>query len=160
MADRFLWAIHEASYSQALHLALQWQSLLPFFDSPTDGPADPGATRLALGQIAIFLGHYNEEWTAHLPASRWDPSFAEELAEASRRQRELPDIAPSPTLPAFVRDALERRYEAAVQGAVVAVARAESEKVPLTPLQSGVAKLLGFVCRVAGDAPLADSLER
>ncbi len=134
---------------------MRWQSSLPLFD-----PTDLGAARLALAQIASSLSIYHEEGVAHLPASRWDSDFGDELGKAKQRLRELPDVAPSPAPPGFVRDALDRRYEEAIQAAVESRARSEKEGAPALPLERAVAKVLGMVCRIAGDAALADSLER
>ncbi len=64
--------------------------------------AFPEAARCAYQWSLDYFTLYNQAWTAHLPASRWDPDGGEDIEEVQSLMSCLGDNRPDAALPAWV----------------------------------------------------------
>jgi hypothetical protein len=59
---------------------------------------------------------YNREWTAHLPASRWDTDGGPDMMEVQELIDSLPSDGPATPLPAWIEHLLDGHWRAALDG--------------------------------------------
>jgi hypothetical protein len=73
----------------------------------------PDAARRAFAWSIYYFDGYNREWTAHLPASRWDPDGTLELVEAQELSDALAAGGGAAALPGWVESLLAGDWRSA-----------------------------------------------
>jgi hypothetical protein len=74
----------------------------------------PEAARRAFSWSVYYYECYNRDWTAHLPASRWDPDGGQDLMEVHQLIDSLPTDHSGTPPPAWVKHLLDGNWRAAL----------------------------------------------
>lgn len=77
----------------------------------------PGEAEQACRWSAYHFGNYNAEWSAHLPASRWDSDGIGEQEDAERLRASLPAADPDVVAPQWIRRLAAGDWRGALQTA-------------------------------------------
>jgi hypothetical protein len=100
----------------------------------------PEAARRAFRWSVYYYECYNRDWTAHLPASRWDTDGGQDLMEVQELIDSLPGDAPGAPLPEWIEHLLDGNWRQALD------ALSADRPPEFRPLIS----LLDEACRAAG----------
>ncbi|MGC4049744.1 MAG: hypothetical protein QM757_09555 [Paludibaculum sp.] len=104
-------------------------------------PALPDEARRAYAWSQHWFELYNTEWTANLPASRWDSDGGQEIMEAQEASAALAEEAPGSECPVWIGALLDGRWREAVSAL-------DGQKPPAD--YASLATILFFICRAAG----------
>jgi hypothetical protein len=74
----------------------------------------PGAARRAFSWSLYYYECYNRDWTAHLPASRWDTDGGQDMMEVQELIDSLPGDDPGTPPPSWVEHLLDGNWRAAL----------------------------------------------
>jgi hypothetical protein len=110
----------------------------------------PDGARRAYAWSLHFLERYNRSWTAHLPASRWDPDGGEEMLEVHALAQALETNAPEARLPIWVEAMLEGDWQRALSS---------FGDIPPPAEFKPMLVLLAEACRAAGREDAARRLD-
>lgn len=104
-------------------------------------PAHPAEARVAYEWSLHYFELYRREWSAHLPASRWDSDGEEEMEEVRKRMGELAGDGPAAPLAEWAGLLLAGEWRRALK------ALDDGPRAPeLAPLE----ELLAAACRLGG----------
>ena len=109
----------------------------------------PAAARLACAWSIHYFERYHRDWTAHLPASRWDSDGGTEMMEVQDLANSLADPSSEAPLPPWIGALLAGDWQAAL---------AATDNRPAEPAFKPLAELLAAVCRAAGREDAARQL--
>jgi hypothetical protein len=104
------WAslFRDAGHWQFYELAGKWRDA-----GDALAASHPTAARCAFAWSLFYFEEYNREWTAHLPASRWDSDGGIEMSEVQERCDSLAAADAGDSLPAWIESLLAGDWRAA-----------------------------------------------